>query len=302
MASPDDYRRFLDPKLLGAVANLEFKTRKIVEGVRLGLHRSPYHGVSVEFAEHREYVPGDDVRHLDWKIYAKRDRFFVKQYEEETNLAATFLLDVSTSMNYRSAGGLSKADYGKYLVAAISYMLTEQQDAVGLVTFDQSVLRTLPPKSSGPHFRALCKCLEESAGGPRTDLGNVLHRAAAEIDSRGVVVVVSDLLDDAERVLWGLGHLAHGKHEVVVLHVMDGDELEFPFSGAIRFDDLEGGGPMTCDGRDLRRAYLDEVSEHCDKLRAGCRHQRIDYVLMDTRQPLDVAVTSYLNTRAKRLR
>jgi len=302
---PDDtaHHRWLDPKLLGAVSKLEFKTRKIVEGTRLGRHRSPFHGISVEFAEHRPYVPGDDVRHVDWKIYAKRDRFFIKQYEEETNLAATLLLDVSSSMGYRSdAGGLSKLDYAKFMAAALAFLLIEQQDAVGLVAFDGGVVKSFPPKASTPHFRALCAALEEVRGGERTDLGAVLDRAAGEIDRRGLVVVLSDLVDEPGRVLAGLQRVAHRRHELVVLHVMDGDEIDFPFRGAVRFEDLEGDERFTCDARDLRAAYLAALEEHCARIRTGCRELGIDYMRMDTREPLDVALTGYLNLRARRPR
>jgi uncharacterized protein (DUF58 family) len=299
----DPYRQYLDPRLLGAVSKLEFRTRKIVEGTRLGRHRSPMHGISVEFAEHREYSPGDDPRHLDWKVFAKRDRFFVKQYEEETNLAGTLLLDVSDSMQYRGAGsGLSKLDYAKYLSAALSWLLIEQQDAAGLVTFDSAAVDKLPPKASGPHFRAICAVLEKARGGPRTDLGAALHRAAGEIDRRGLVVVLSDFVDEPDRILAGLQHLAFRGHELLAVHVVDGDEREFPFRGSVAFEDLEGDARFTCDARDLRAAYLAAFEAHCSRLRTGCRSMRLDYLLADTREPLDVTLTAYLNGRARRPR
>ena len=296
----DVYRQFLDPQLLGAVSKLEFRTRKVVEGTRLGRHRSPLHGISVEFAEHRQYVPGDDPRHLDWKIYAKRDRLFVKQYEEETNLAGTMLLDVSDSMQYRGGAGLSKLDYAKYLAAALSWMLIEQQDAAGLVAFDSGVVETLAPKASAPQFRALCATLEKVRGGPRTDLGAALHRAAGEIDRRGLVVVLSDFVDDPDRILAGLRHLAFRGHELVVVHLADGDEIEFPFRGAVAFEDLEGDSRFTCDAALLRAAYLAAREAAVSRLRAGCASLRADYLLADTREPLDVTLTAYLNGRARR--
>jgi uncharacterized protein (DUF58 family) len=297
----EEYRRFLDPELLGAVSRLDFQARKIVEGARLGLHRSPYHGISVEFAEHRQYVPGDDVRHLDWKIYAKRDRFFVKQYEEETNLAAHFLVDVSRSMQYRPAAErAAKLDYAKYVTAALAYLLTEQGDSVGLAAFDSETRVRLSAKSGGVHFRLFCEQLAGASGGERTDLGAVLARLAAETDRRGLAVVVSDFIDDAEKVVLGLHRLAARGHDVVALHVADGDELEFPFRGTVRFDDLEGAEHFTCDAGELRRAYLDAFQAHAARLRAGCRQARIDYALLDTREPLDVALTGFLCTRSGR--
>jgi uncharacterized protein (DUF58 family) len=206
-------------------------------------------------------------------------------------------------MQYRGAGsGLSKLDYAKYLAAAVSWMLIEQQDAAGLVAFDSAVVETLPPRASTPHFRALCASLEKLRGGPRTDLGAVLHRAAGEIDRRGLVAVFSDFVDEPERIMAGLQHLAFRGHELVAFHVIDGDERSFPFRGTVAFDDLEGGGRLTCDAGDLRASYLAAFAAHGERLSAGCRSMRVDYVPVDTRERLDVTLTAYLNSRARRPR
>ncbi|RMG07058.1 MAG: DUF58 domain-containing protein [Planctomycetota bacterium] len=263
------------------------------------MHRSPYHGFSVEFAEHREYVPGDDIKHIDWKVYARSDRYYIKQYEEETNLTATILIDGSESMAYRGSTELpSKKDYACYVAASLVYLILRQRDAVGLTTFDESV-RTFVPPGSSPSHRNLClSALNELECRERTGLGPVLHSMAERVRRKGLIILISDLLDDPEAILAGLRHFRHRRHEVIVFHVLDHAERTFPFRSMTRFEGLERLGHVICDASALRAAYLEELEQHVGELRHGCRADRIDYVPIDTATPLDVALTSYLATRA----
>ena len=292
-------QRYLDPKTLTKIGRLDIIARLVVEGFVTGLHRSPYHGFSVEFAEHREYVPGDDIKHIDWKVYARSDRYYIKQYEEETNLTATILVDGSESMKYRSSQELpSKLDYASYVAASLSYLILRQRDAVGLVTFDDEIRQFIPPASSPSHRNLIIDGLMQIEPRQRTSLGPVLHAMAERVRRKGLVIIISDLLDDPARILSGLRHFRHRKHEVIVFHVLDVAERTFPFDSMTRFNGLEALGEVVCDPGALRRAYLDELDEFVGQIRHGCRTDRIDYVPLDTSVPLDVALTSYLATRA----
>ncbi len=296
-----DSRRYLDPKVLNRVERLDLRARLIVEGTVAGRHRSPYKGFSVEFAEHREYAPGDDLRYLDWKVYGKSDRLYVKQYEEETNLHATLCLDVSESMRYVVPGreGLSKYDYAATVAASIAYLVIHQQDAAGMVLFDDGVREMLPPGSQPVHLQRMLSLMETAKGGPRTDLGAALGEVAEKVRRRGLLVVVSDLLDDADRVLGGLRRLRSRRQDVVVFHVLDEDEVTFPFDRMTRFEGMEEPSPeVLCDPPAVRAAYLEALAEHRAALRAGCLAERIDYVPLDTSTPLDVALSGYLARRA----
>jgi uncharacterized protein (DUF58 family) len=301
----EDSRRFLDPTVLNRVARLDLRARLIVEGYVAGRHRSPYRGFSVEFAEHREYAPGDDLRYLDWKVYGKSDRLYVKQYEEETNLVATICLDVSTSMRYESPtkDTLSKADYAATVAASLAYLVIHQQDAAALVLFDDGVRDMLPSGSQPVHLQRILSKMEEFRGGPRTDLGRALGEVADTIRRRGLVVIVSDLLDDPDRVLAGLRRLRSRRHDVVVFHVLDRDETTFPFDRMTRFEGVEDPAPaLLCDPPALKDAYLGALEEFKRTVRAGCLGERIDYVPLDTGTPLDVALSGYLARRASAVR
>lgn len=292
-------RRFLDPKTLTKIGRLDIIARLVVEGFVTGLHRSPYHGFSVEFAEHREYVPGDDIKHIDWKVYARSDRYYIKQYEEETNLTANLLVDGSESMRYRSDPELpSKLEYGCYVAASLAYLILRQRDSVGLVTFDEEVRKQVPPSSNPAHRNLIIDGLMGIEPQHRTKLGPVLHLMAERVRRKGLVVIISDLLDDPAEILAGLRHFRHRRHEVIVFHVLDHAERTFPFKSMTRFRGLEGLGEVTCDPGALRQAYLEELEQYLGELRHGCRGDRIDYVPLDTSVPLDVALTSYLATRA----
>lgn len=293
--------RHLDPKTLNKIASLELRARRVVEGTLAGMHRSPYRGVSIEFAEHREYVPGDEIRHLDWKVYGRTDRFYIKQYEEETNLRAMLCVDASRSMEYRSdPEGMTKRDYASTLAASLAHLLLRQRDAVGLVCFDREVARQIPWSSSPGHLRTVCDALQHAEPRPATDIGRVLHELADTLPRRGLICFCSDLFDAPEQTLAGLRHLRHRQHEVILFHVLDRHELEFPFQALTLFEGLEASPPLLADPRALRTAYLEEVATFRTTVKQGCLTNQVDYVEMPTDQPLDVALSAYLATRASR--
>ena len=293
----EDYSKYLDPKVLNKVGNLEVKARLIVEGFMSGLHESPYKGSSVEFAEHREYVPGDDLRYLDWKVYGKSDRYYIKEFEEETNLKAYVVVDTSNSMAY-GTNGVTKLEYAKYVAASLLYLVQRQRDAGALVTFGEGVRTFLPPSSSQAHFR---NCLSElSSQEPEgdTDLGAIFNEVAERLRSKSLVVVLSDLFDENEEGLMrGLHRMAHRGHDVIVFHVLDGDELEFPFERMTRFEGLEIDETLLADPRALREASLEELGAFQTRIKSACLGGRMDYQVLDTSRPLDLALSTYLAQR-----
>ena len=276
----------LDPALLAKIAPLDVRARRVVEGYVAGRHKSPHRGFSVEFAEHRDYAPGDDLRYVDWKLHAKTDRFHLKQFEEETNFAAHLLLDVSESMTYRSdAAAWSKLDCGKTLAAAVAHLVVRQRDAVGLALVDRERRTVLPPSSRPSHVADLTRALDEAGPGRETALGPVLHDIAERLGRRGLVVLVSDLLDDPDAVLRGLRHLAHRRHDVRVLHLVDPAEEDFPFDEPLRFLGLEGQPDVTADAAGLRRGYRTEFDAHRRAIEAGCRDMGATYLFGRTDAP-----------------
>lgn len=296
---PAQTNRFLDPKTLTKISRLDIVARLVVEGFVTGLHRSPYHGFSVEFAEYREYVPGDDIKHIDWKVYGRSDRLYIKQYEEETNLTATILVDGSESMRFGSdPDGPNKLTYANYIAASLTYLILRQRDSIGLVTFDDAIRRFIPPGSSPSHRNLVLDALGQIEPRARTGLGPVLHTMAERCKRKGLVILISDLFDDPAEILAGLRHFRHRRHEVIVFHVMDHAERTFPFDQMTKFRGLEELGEVLCDPSAVRQAYLNEVESFIGELRHGCRADRIDYVPVDTQTPLDVVLTSYLATRA----
>jgi uncharacterized protein (DUF58 family) len=295
----EDYRRYLDPKVLNRISGLDLKARLIVEGYVTGLHKSPYHGFSIEFAEHREYVPGDDIRHVDWKVFGRSDRYYIKQYEEETNLVCNVLLDVSESMRY-AGDTVSKLEYGSYVAAAICYLVIKQQDSAGMVLFDETIRRHVKPSSNPSHLKSMLHDLAEVTPREKTNLGRVLHEIAEKLGKKGLVVLISDLFDEPDSILAGLRHLRHRGHDTIVFHVLDHYERVFPFERITLFDGLEAGPEVIADPRALREAYLGELEEFRRRIRRGCQGYRIDYVELDTATTLDVALSSYLASRAAR--
>jgi uncharacterized protein (DUF58 family) len=299
MDQTQDPHRYLDPLALAKVGSLELQARLIVEGYLSGMHKSPYHGFSVEFAQHREYVPGDDIKHVDWKVYGRTGRFYLKQYEEETNLVLWLLLDVSESMRYGS-GPVSKYDYACMCSAALAYLTLHQQDSVGLVTFDNQVRSFLKPSSQPSHLKEMVTVMNRGTPRDKTRLAPIFHDLAERLNRRAIIVLLSDLFDEPADVLAGLQHLRYKRHEVVVLHVMDGAELDFPFQESTLFRGLEQGGDLLTDPRALRAGYLEQVEGFVSQLRRGCRNQNIDYVPLRTDRDLGVALSSYLAHRLAR--
>ncbi|HEX2310758.1 MAG TPA: DUF58 domain-containing protein [Vicinamibacterales bacterium] len=292
-------QRFLDPAVIARIGGLELRARTIVEGFLSGLHRSPLKGFSVEFAEYRQYLPGDDLSTIDWKVYARSDRYYVKKYEEETNLRAHLLLDVSASMSYGS-GAMTKRDYGSCLAASLAYLMNRQRDAAGLVTFDERILGWLPPSIRPGHLRALLVTLDRLPDGAKTDAGRPLHQLADALAKRGMVVLISDLLDEPARVIDGLKHFRFRGNDVLVFHVLDRSELTFPFDRPVRFRDLESGEEVIATPSEVRDEYLAGIRGLIETYRRELRTVGIDYQLLDTSEPLDRALLSYLAVRGRR--
>ncbi len=292
-----EYQKYLDPAVLKKLSGLELKARRVVEGFVSGMHESPYRGVSVEFAQHREYVPGDDLRHLDWKVFARSDRLFVKEYEQETNLRVIPIVDLSSSMEYAS-GEVSKLEYTRYLAASLAYLVIQQQDGIGLATFDRDLTSYVDPSNSESHFHDILKRLTQFEPEEKTDLGRVLNHAASRIGQRGLIILISDLFDDPDRIAEGLSHFRHREHDVIVFQVLDPAEIEFPFDQMTQFEGVELDQDLLADPKALREAYLEEIQQHNEQIKRVCLDNEMDYKLLRTDEPLNVALSTYL---AKRL-
>jgi len=294
-------RSFLDPAVVARLGTLELKARTIVEGFLSGLHRSPFKGFSVEFAEYRQYIPGDDLSTIDWKVYARSDRYFVKKFEEETNLDCHLMLDVSGSMGYGSHHGMSKFEYGACLAASLGYLMNRQRDAVGLTAFDENVAAMLPASSRPGHLRSLLVTLERLRAGRQTNVAKPLHQLADTLTKRGLVVLISDLLDEPDEIIRGLKHFQFRGIDVIVFHVLDADELDFPFERAARFEDLETSEEITAHPGAVRDHYLQQITALVDRYRRELGASGIDYQLLNTKHPLELALLSYLSTRSRAL-
>jgi uncharacterized protein (DUF58 family) len=290
--------KFFDPDGLSKLGNLELVARQVVEGFLTGRHRSPYHGFSVEYLDHRPYVPGDELRSLDWKILARTDKYHVKLFQDETNLRATILLDCSKSMAFQS-GKLSKLQWGSYLAAALTHLLLRQNDAVGLVLFDSTVRTYLPPKARPTQFRRVLDLLEPEPAANDTDVGAVLHDVAERVRRRGLVIVISDLIDDVDKVAGGLQHFRHNGHEVIVFHVLDDAELTFPYDRLTRFKDMEGSGRMVANAKTLRTRYLARMQQFLEGVKAACFERDISYLMCNTAEGYDQFLAAYLEKRAR---
>ena len=293
--------QFLDPQTLARLQGLELRARRIVEGYVAGLHRSPYRGFSNEFAEHREYAPGDDLRYVDWKVFGKTDRFFLKQFEVETNLILYLVLDASESMQYRGPHApLSKFAYAQCAAAALAFLVLHQRDAVGLATFDQEIRQLIRPSSNPAQLKQLVHVMEQATATSKTRTGPIFHDLAERLGRRGIVVILSDLFDDVDSMLAGLKHLRHRKHDVILLHVLDPAEIDFPFQQVTMFKGLESLGEVIAEPRSLQAAYRREVQAFLKRIRAGCRTQQIDYLTIRTDRPLEAVLTAFLSARKKR--
>lgn len=291
-------RPLLDPAVLARLSGLELRARTIVEGHLVGLHRSPRQGFSVEFAEHREYTPGDDLRYLDWKVFGKRDRFYLKQFEEETNFACHLLVDASESMAYRSPGAsLSKWEYASCLAASLAWLVLRQQDACGLTTFADSIRAALKPSGQAAQLKQVIQTLEGTEPAGTSQLAGILHGFADRVSLRGVVLLISDLLDDPAAVAQGLRHLKFRGHDVGVLHVIDPAEQDFPFADAMEFEGLEGTGAESVEARQLSEAYREEFARFLRETAIHCRDLGIEYQLIRTDQPPDDALLRFLTAR-----
>lgn len=296
---PTDYRKYLDPETVSKLKGMEMRARLVVEGFIAGLHKSPYHGFSVEFAEHRQYMPGDNIRDIDWKVYGKRDRFYIKQYEEETNLKAYLLLDCSASMAYQSGERIRKLDYAGLLCGALSYLMLRQRDAVGLVTYDEKIRRYIPPRSKSGHLHVMLNEIAAQTPSETTDVGSALHEMAERIKRRGLVIVLSDLLDSAENIVSGLKHFRYNNHEVIVFHILDPRERDFAFPREAIFKDMETGEEMTTLPYQIKKDFAGAVKAFSDEIAAACRQASIDYHPIDTGMPFDKALYAFLSKRER---
>ena len=293
------YQQYLDPEIVSKLKGMEIRARMVVEGFIAGLHKSPYHGFSVEFAEHRQYMPGDNFRDIDWKVYARSDRYYIKQFEEETNLKAYLLLDCSASMAYKSGDRITKMDYARLLCGALSYMMLRQRDAVGLVTFDEKLRRYIPPRSKSGHLHVLLNELARQSPSDKTDITSTLHEMAERIKRRGLVIILSDLLDDAGKIISGLKHFRYNKHEVIVFHILDPRERDFAFPSEAIFKDMETGEELTTLPYQIKGHYAQAVSDFSEEIAAACRQSRIDYHPVDTSMPFDKALYAFLSKRER---
>jgi uncharacterized protein (DUF58 family) len=290
--------KYLDPEALSRLKSLSLAARLVVEGFFSGMHKSPHKGFSVEFAEHREYTPGVDPKHIDWRVLGRRDKLYVKQYEEETSLRCYVLLDKSASMGYKSeAAPLTKLEYGSYVAASLAYLMAFQHDAVGLITYDSGVRDRVPPRQGPGHLRVLMEKLERTAPGGETSLSETFHQLAETIKRRALVVVISDLFDDPEALVGALKHFRHKKHEVIVLHTLDPAEVTFPFDDITRIEDMEDRREVVSDPRAFRKTYLEELARFLDVIRGGCLGAQIDYALAETDRRFDAFLGTYLARR-----
>ena len=289
-------RRFLPPEAVARIARLEILARNVVEGFLSGRHRSPYFGQSVEFAQHREYAPGDDIRRIDWKVWSKTDRYYIKQYEEETNLRTTLLVDLSESMLFGS-GTLTKYEFGCQIAASLAYLLLRQQDSVGITTFDSEIRSRAPSSSKQSHLHAILSMLDQEKPAKKTDLQTLLAQVADEQTRRGLIVVISDLFVDRTGLFKGLKLLRTRGHDVMVMHVMDDQELDFHYAGTTKFEGMEEMGDLICDPRSLREGYVKAVTAFVEDLHRNCARQMIDFQTIRTSQHLDAALAYYVTHR-----
>ena len=293
-----DYRKYLKPEVVSRLKNMNLRARLVVEGFITGLHRSPYHGFSVEFSEYRQYMPGDEIRHMDWKAYGKTNRFYIKQFEEETNLKSYLLVDASGSMGY-SSHSITKLEYASYLAAALTYLMIEQRDAVGLVTFDEKIRKYLPPRSVKSYLPQILRELEKINCSEVTDISNTFHEMAERIHRSGLIVILSDLYDEPEKVISGLKHFRHKKHEVIVFHILDPIEISFNFNRNALFKDMETGEQLTTQPWHIKAEYQKRVQQFIENYKRQCRLNQIDYVSLDTSLDFDYALMEYLIKRKR---
>ncbi|MBI5206449.1 MAG: DUF58 domain-containing protein [Candidatus Firestonebacteria bacterium] len=289
--------QFLQPEILTKLSNLELVARLVVEGYISGLHKSPFKGFNVEFAEHKQYMPGDEIRYVDWKVFAKSDKFYIKQFEEESNLRCTILFDCSRSMEYGSP--INKFTYAKYLVATLSYLMLHQRDSVGLVTFNERIMRYIPPRTSHSHIHTIFDELKQSTTMSRTNISEVFDELAQRIKRRGLIIIISDLFDTPDKVITALKHFRHKKHEVIVFQILDHNELEFDFKEPYKFVELETNKEILVNPDAVRTEYKKHINQFIMNYRRVCYENAIDYLMIDTSTPYEQALFSYLSKRNK---
>jgi uncharacterized protein (DUF58 family) len=290
--------KYLDPEALGKLKNMSVAARRVVEGFFAGHHRSPFKGFSIEFAEHREYTPGVDPRHLDWRVYGRRDKLYVKQYEEETSLRCYLLIDKSASMGYRSdAAQLTKLEYASFLAASLAYVMAFQHDAVGLITSDTGVQSRIPARQGSSHLQVLLQHLEKTTPSGQTNLAANLHELAESLKRRALIVLISDLFDEPDKVVEALKHFRHKRSEVIVIQTLDPAEIDFPFDDITRIEDLETAREVVSDPQAFRKAYLEELAKFLEVVRGGCRSAGIDYTIARTDEAFDRFLGNYLTRR-----
>lgn len=294
-----DYKKFLDPVVISKLKTLELRARKVVEGFMVGLHRSPYHGFSVEFSEHRPYMQGDALKNVDWKVYAKSEKFFIKQFEEETNLIGHIFVDASKSMNYKHTAKVTKLDYAVTLAAALAYVMIDQQDSVGLAIYSDKIHSYFPPKSNRVYLKTLLSALNQIEPGGTTTTSKCLDSVAEKIKKRGLTIIISDFFDDLNSILVALKHIHYRKNEVIVFQILDPIEKNFGFDRDAIFVDLETGEQITTQPHQIQRAYQEAMKEYLDKLKSECLNFGIEYNLIDTSQSFDKALMSYFAKRAR---
>jgi uncharacterized protein (DUF58 family) len=293
----DDPRRFLDPKTVAKISKLDLRAKQVVEGFISGMHKSPVFGHSIEFKQHREYTMGDDIRHLDYKVWSKTDRFYIKQYEAETNLRCNLVVDVSESMHYGN-GPLNKYGYACTAAACLGYMLLRQHDSTGMVTFDEAVRKIVPARASLNHMDLLLDAMHTSKPREKTDILSILRRVTESLPGRGMVVIFSDCLVDREPLIKGLEMLCQRRHDILMFHILDTEERTFPFVGTTRFEGMEDMPQLLCDPRALRDGYLEALEEYLVEVRRGCTRLGIDYQLVYTDDYLDAILSKFLHFRA----
>jgi uncharacterized protein (DUF58 family) len=293
-------KQYLRPEVIRQVARLDLRAKFIVEGFLSGLHASPFHGFSVEFSEHRKYVAGDDLKDLDWNVYAKTDKYYLKKFQAETNLTGYLVMDLSASMAYTFRQELTKFEYAICLAAALGYLMVHQQDPVGLVTFDTQIRASLPPRSKRTQLGQILAILSTLRPAGQTDVAHCLHQLAAMIRNKSLIMIFSDLLTDPKPVLQSLYHLGHRGHEIILFHILDEAEVHFPFQGVIEFEDVEEHAKLTVDAKGLRKDYLKSLDEFREMYRSECAKANIDYVAVDTSINFDKALLEYLMQRQKR--
>ena len=294
-----EYRSYLDPKIISRISSLDLRARLVVEGFMVGLHKSPYHGFSVEFSQHRPYMQGDNLRSVDWRVFGKTEKYYIKQYEEETNLRSYIILDSSKSMSYSSNKIVSKLDYASTLVAALSYMMIKQQDAVSLTIYSDEIQKYLPPKSSNSYLQQILKELVDLKASSKTNTSDALNKIAEKIRRRGLVIIISDFFDDVDKTLKAIKHFAHQKNEVIIFQVLDPLERTFGFGKDAIFKDLETDEELTTQPYQIQKAYQEAINEFINKIKRECLNSNFDYNLLDTTTPFDKALFSYIQKRSR---